>query len=68
MPYGCGLSALPEDYNGIVVVISGDVPLLDADTLADLIATQQRRIGRRDRRSLPRCLIRPATAASCATQ
>jgi bifunctional UDP-N-acetylglucosamine pyrophosphorylase / glucosamine-1-phosphate N-acetyltransferase len=36
---GCGLAALPEDYNGIVVVISGDVPLLDSDTLADLIAT-----------------------------
>ena len=36
---GCGLAALPEDFNGIVVVTSGDVPLLDADTLADLIAT-----------------------------
>ncbi len=36
---GCGLSALPEDFGGTVVVISGDVPLLDADTLADLIAT-----------------------------
>ena len=36
---GCGLAALPEDYNGIVVVASGDVPLLDSDTLADLIAT-----------------------------
>ncbi len=36
---GCGLSALPEDFTGIVVVTSGDVPLLDADTLADLIAT-----------------------------
>jgi bifunctional UDP-N-acetylglucosamine pyrophosphorylase/glucosamine-1-phosphate N-acetyltransferase len=35
----CGLSALPEDFTGIVVVTSGDVPLLDADTLADLIAT-----------------------------
>ena len=35
----CGLSALPEDYAGIVVVTSGDIPLLDADTLADLIAT-----------------------------
>ena len=38
-PCGCGLAALPEDYTGIVVVTSGDVPLLDADTLADLIAT-----------------------------
>ena len=35
---GCGLAALPEDFTGIVVVTSGDVPLLDADTLADLIA------------------------------
>ncbi|MDT5186625.1 MAG: bifunctional UDP-N-acetylglucosamine pyrophosphorylase / glucosamine-phosphate N-acetyltransferase [Mycobacterium sp.] len=35
---GCGLSALPEDFTGIVVVTSGDVPLLDADTLAGLIA------------------------------
>ena len=36
---GCGLAALPEDYDGTVLVTSGDVPLLDADTLADLIAT-----------------------------
>ena len=35
----CGLSALPDDYRGVVVVTSGDIPLLDADTLADLIAT-----------------------------
>ncbi|MEO3757856.1 bifunctional UDP-N-acetylglucosamine diphosphorylase/glucosamine-1-phosphate N-acetyltransferase GlmU [Mycobacterium sp. B14F4] len=35
----CGLAALPADFAGIVVVTSGDVPLLDADTLADLIAT-----------------------------
>ncbi|MDZ4265242.1 MAG: bifunctional UDP-N-acetylglucosamine diphosphorylase/glucosamine-1-phosphate N-acetyltransferase GlmU, partial [Mycobacterium sp.] len=34
----CGLSALPPDFDGIVIVTSGDVPLLDADTLADLIA------------------------------
>jgi bifunctional UDP-N-acetylglucosamine pyrophosphorylase/glucosamine-1-phosphate N-acetyltransferase len=32
------LSALPEDYTGTVVVTYGDVPLLDADTLAGLIA------------------------------
>ncbi|MDT5126070.1 MAG: bifunctional UDP-N-acetylglucosamine pyrophosphorylase / glucosamine-phosphate N-acetyltransferase, partial [Mycobacterium sp.] len=31
---GCGLTALPDDFDGTVVVISGDVPLLDADTLA----------------------------------
>ena len=36
---GCGLAALPTDFDGVVVVTSGDVPLLDADTLADLIAT-----------------------------
>ena len=35
----CGLNALPGDFTGIVVVISGDIPLLEADTLADLIAT-----------------------------
>jgi len=34
----CALSALPEDYTGIVVVTYSDVPLLDADTLAGLIA------------------------------
>ena len=34
----CGLSALPDDFAGVVVVTSGDVPLLDADTLADLVA------------------------------
>ncbi|MGX9787535.1 bifunctional UDP-N-acetylglucosamine diphosphorylase/glucosamine-1-phosphate N-acetyltransferase GlmU [Mycobacterium sp. MMS18-G62] len=36
---GCGLSALPDDFTGIVVVTSGDVPLLDADTLTEFIAT-----------------------------
>jgi bifunctional UDP-N-acetylglucosamine pyrophosphorylase / glucosamine-1-phosphate N-acetyltransferase len=35
----CGLSALPDEYAGTVVVTPGDTPLLDADTLADLIAT-----------------------------
>jgi len=35
----CGLSALPDDYAGVVVITSGDTPLLDADTLAGLIAT-----------------------------
>jgi bifunctional UDP-N-acetylglucosamine pyrophosphorylase/glucosamine-1-phosphate N-acetyltransferase len=34
----CGLSALPDDFTGVVVVTYGDVPLLDADTLAGLIA------------------------------
>lgn len=35
---GCGLNALPEDFTGTVVVTSGDVPLLDSETLSDLIA------------------------------
>jgi bifunctional UDP-N-acetylglucosamine pyrophosphorylase/glucosamine-1-phosphate N-acetyltransferase len=34
----CALTALPDDYTGVVVVTYGDVPLLDADTLAGLIA------------------------------
>lgn len=34
----CGLSGLPDDFAGTVVVTSGDVPLLDAETLAELIA------------------------------
>ncbi|MGV0744926.1 bifunctional UDP-N-acetylglucosamine diphosphorylase/glucosamine-1-phosphate N-acetyltransferase GlmU [Mycolicibacterium sp. XJ870] len=34
----CGLRALPDDFAGSVVVTAGDVPLLDADTLTDLIA------------------------------
>lgn len=34
----CGLTALPDGFTGVVVVTSGDVPLLDAGTMADLIA------------------------------
>jgi bifunctional UDP-N-acetylglucosamine pyrophosphorylase/glucosamine-1-phosphate N-acetyltransferase len=34
----CGLAALPDDFGGVIVVTSGDIPLLDAQTLADLIA------------------------------
>jgi bifunctional UDP-N-acetylglucosamine pyrophosphorylase/glucosamine-1-phosphate N-acetyltransferase len=34
----CGLTALPPDFAGTVVVTLGDVPLLDAHTLGDLIA------------------------------
>ncbi len=33
----CGLAALPGDFEGTVVVTAGDVPLLDADTLAGLV-------------------------------
>jgi bifunctional UDP-N-acetylglucosamine pyrophosphorylase/glucosamine-1-phosphate N-acetyltransferase len=34
---GCGLSALPDDFDGTVVITASDVPLLDADTLAELV-------------------------------
>jgi bifunctional UDP-N-acetylglucosamine pyrophosphorylase/glucosamine-1-phosphate N-acetyltransferase len=37
----CGLDALPAWFEGIVVVTSGDIPLLDADTLDDLVATHR---------------------------
>ena len=33
-----GLAALPADFDGTVVVLSGDVPLIDAPMLNDLIA------------------------------
>ena len=32
------LAALPADFTGEVVIVSGDVPMLDADTLSGLIA------------------------------
>jgi bifunctional UDP-N-acetylglucosamine pyrophosphorylase/glucosamine-1-phosphate N-acetyltransferase len=35
----CGLSALPEDFAGTVVVTSADIPLLDTATLATLVDT-----------------------------
>lgn len=34
---GCGLAELPADLTGTVVVTYGDVPLLDAQTLNDLL-------------------------------
>jgi bifunctional UDP-N-acetylglucosamine pyrophosphorylase/glucosamine-1-phosphate N-acetyltransferase len=37
----CGLSALPDDFDGVVVITSGDIPLLDAVTLSDLIAAHR---------------------------
>lgn len=37
----CGLSALPDDFDGTVVVTSGDIPLLAADTLGELITSHQ---------------------------
>src|SRR5246127_4588983 len=39
----CGLSALPDEFAGVVVVTSGDIPLLDADTLADLVTSHNSR-------------------------
>ncbi len=32
------IAALPADFDGDVLVVSGDVPLLDADTLRELVA------------------------------
>ncbi|WP_127794007.1 bifunctional UDP-N-acetylglucosamine diphosphorylase/glucosamine-1-phosphate N-acetyltransferase GlmU [Agromyces sp. LHK192] len=32
------LAALPDDFDGDVLVLNGDVPLLNADTLADFLA------------------------------
>ncbi|ORW88725.1 bifunctional UDP-N-acetylglucosamine diphosphorylase/glucosamine-1-phosphate N-acetyltransferase GlmU [Mycolicibacter terrae] len=37
----CGLSALPEDFAGAVVVTSGDIPLLDTATLQALVDTHR---------------------------
>ena len=36
------LAALPADFDGDVLVVSGDVPLLDAVTLADLVDRHRR--------------------------
>lgn len=33
----CGLSALPKDFNGAIVVTSGDVPLLEVSTVEALL-------------------------------
>jgi len=37
-----GLNALPSGFDGDVVVVSGDVPLLDAGTLASLVEAHRR--------------------------
>lgn len=37
----CGLTALPDDFEGVVVITAGDIPLLDAGTLTELIATHR---------------------------
>jgi bifunctional UDP-N-acetylglucosamine pyrophosphorylase / glucosamine-1-phosphate N-acetyltransferase len=39
----CGLKTLPADFDGVVVITAGDVPLLDAETLAELLATHRAR-------------------------
>lgn len=39
----CGLAALPADATGAVVVTSGDVPLLDTQTLEALLAQHEER-------------------------
>ena len=36
------VSALPGDFDGDVVVVSGDVPLLDADTISSLVEAHRR--------------------------
>ncbi len=36
-----GIGALPDDFDGDVVVVSGDVPLLDAATLSGLLAAHR---------------------------
>jgi bifunctional UDP-N-acetylglucosamine pyrophosphorylase/glucosamine-1-phosphate N-acetyltransferase len=35
----CGLSALPDDFDGTVLVTSADVPLLDGEAMRALLAT-----------------------------
>lgn len=37
----CGLSALPKNFDGTVVVTSADVPMLDVETLGELIAVHE---------------------------
>jgi isopentenyl diphosphate isomerase/L-lactate dehydrogenase-like FMN-dependent dehydrogenase len=37
------VAALPEGFGGEILVLSGDVPLLDADTLAELLAEHRAR-------------------------
>lgn len=37
------LEALPAGFDGDVLIVSGDVPLLDADTLAELVAAHRER-------------------------
>ena len=55
------------DFAGDVLVLSGDVPLLDGDTLARLIRAPPRERGRRDRAERGRRTTPPGTAGSSAT-
>ncbi|MBD8021669.1 bifunctional UDP-N-acetylglucosamine diphosphorylase/glucosamine-1-phosphate N-acetyltransferase GlmU [Brevibacterium gallinarum] len=41
----CALTQLPEDLTGTVVVTYGDVPLLTAETLSDLVGFHEQRSG-----------------------
>ncbi|GAB2673558.1 bifunctional UDP-N-acetylglucosamine diphosphorylase/glucosamine-1-phosphate N-acetyltransferase GlmU [Kribbella swartbergensis] len=38
-----GLTAVPDDFDGSVIVTSGDVPLLEAETLLELVAEHDKR-------------------------
>jgi bifunctional UDP-N-acetylglucosamine pyrophosphorylase / glucosamine-1-phosphate N-acetyltransferase len=38
----CGLTAVPEGFEGAVIVTSGDVPLLQPETLQELVAEHDR--------------------------
>lgn len=38
-----GLTAVPDDFDGAVIVTSGDVPLLQAETLKELVAEHEAR-------------------------
>ncbi|MEI8407171.1 MULTISPECIES: bifunctional UDP-N-acetylglucosamine diphosphorylase/glucosamine-1-phosphate N-acetyltransferase GlmU [unclassified Kribbella] len=37
-----GLTAVPKDFDGSVIVTSGDVPLLEAETLQELVGTHDK--------------------------
>ena len=60
------LAALPDDFEGEVLVLNGDVPLLDADTLAAFLEQHRGHAAAGIRALGRRTTTRPATAASCA--
>ena len=61
------LAALPDGFEGEVLVLNGDVPLLDADTLAGLLEQHRGHAAAGIRALGDRTTTRPATDASCAT-